>query len=142
MSQSNTHEGDLLLPVGEDLSTYEDVLVAIYNSAGLPSVERPLANNDYAIFVLIYGASPGNKATVRPLSENRSVRVVANGAGNPGDLLVLADGVTTPANRGQVRSKATLATGSGAYRLVGIAEEAFVTGQLVKLRPTFGSITV
>jgi hypothetical protein len=132
MSQSNTHEGDILLPVGEDLSTYADVLVALYNSSGQPSVTRPVANNDYAIFVLVYGASPGN----------REVRVVANGAGNPGDLLVLADGVTTPANRGQVRSKTTLTTGSGAYRLVGIAEEAFVTGQLVKMRPTFGSITV
>jgi hypothetical protein len=142
MSQSNTHEGDVLLPVGEDLSTYADVLVALYNSSGQPSVTRPVANNDYAIFVLIYGASPGNKATVRPLDPIREVRVVANGAGNPGDLLVLADGVTTPANRGQVRSKSTLTGGSGAYRLVGIAEEAFVTGQLVKMRPTFGSITV
>jgi hypothetical protein len=142
MSQSNTHEGDLLLPVGEDLSTYADVLVALYNSSGQPSVTRPAANNDYAVYVLIYGASPGNKATVRPLSENRQVRVVANGAGNPGDLLVLADGVTTPANKGQVRSKSTLTTGSGTYRLVGIAEESFVTGQLVKMRPTFGTITV
>jgi hypothetical protein len=142
MSQSNTIEGDLLISVGEDLSAYEDVLVALYNSSGQPVVTRPVANNDYAIYVLIYGASPGNKATVRPLNPNRSVRAVANGAGNPGDLLVLADGVTTPANRGQVRSKATLTAGSGAYRLVGIAEEAFVTGQLVKMRPTFGSITV
>jgi hypothetical protein len=142
MSQSNTHEGDILLPVGEDLSSYSDVLVAIYNASCQPSVTRPVANNDYAIFVLVYGATPGNKATVRPLSENREVRVVANGAGNPGDLLVLADGVTTPANRGQVRSKSTLAAGSGTYRLVGIAEEAFVTGQLVKMRPTSGSITV
>ncbi len=142
MSQSNTHEGDLLLPVGEDLSAYADVLVAIYNSSGQPSVTRPVANNDFAIFVLIYGATPGNKATVRPLQPNRSVRVTASGAGNPGDLLVLADGVTTPASRGQVRSKATLTAGSGTYRLVGIAEEAFVTGQLVRMRPTFGTVTV
>ena len=142
MSQSNTHEGDILLPVGEDLSTYSDVLVAIYNASGAPSVTRPVANNDYAIFVLVYGATPGNKATVRPLYPNREIRVVANGGGLPGDLLVLADGVTTPANRGQVRSKSTLTAGSGTYRLVGIAEEAFVTGQLVKMRPTFGTVTV
>ena len=62
---------------------------------------RPVANNDYAIYVLIYGASPGNKATVRPLAENRQVRVTAKGTGNPGDLLVLADGVTTAADKGQ-----------------------------------------
>jgi hypothetical protein len=142
MSQSNTHEGDLLLSAGEDLSTYADVLVALYNSSGLPVVTRPAANNDYAAYLLIFGATPNGHATVRPLSPQRSVRVIAKGAGNPGDLLVLADGVTTAADKGKVRSKSTLTTGSGTYRLVGIAEEAFVDGQLVKMRPTFGSITV
>jgi hypothetical protein len=142
MSQSNTQEGDILLAAGEDLSTYADVLVALYNSSGLPVVTRPAANNDYAIFVLIYGATPNGNATVRPMQPNRSVRVVAKAAGNPGDLLVLADGVTTAADKGKVRSKSTLTAGSGVYRLVGIAEEAFVDGQLVKMRPTFGSITV
>jgi len=142
MSQSNTQEGDILLAAGEDLSTYADVLVALYNSSNLPVVTRPVANNDYAVYVLVYGATPGGNAQVRPLNPNRSVRVLASGAGNPGDLLVLADGVTTAANRGMVRSKSTLTAGSGAYRLVGIAEEAFITGQLVKMRPTSGSITV
>ena len=142
MSQSNTHEGDILLPVGEDLSTYSDVLVAIYNASGQPSVSRPAANNDYAVFVLVYGAAPGAKATVRPLYPNREVRVVAKGGGLPGDLLVLADGVTTAADKGKVRSKSALTGGSGTYRLVGIAQEAFVDGQLVKMRPTFGTVTV
>jgi hypothetical protein len=142
MSQSNTQEGDVLLSAGEDLSNYADVLVALYNSSGLPVVTRPVANNDYAVFVLLYGATPGGNATVRPLNSGRSVRVVANGAGNPGDLLVLADGVSTAASRGQVRSKATLTTGAGTFRLVGIAEEAFVNGQLVKMRPTSGTVTV
>ncbi len=118
------------------------MLVALYNSSGLPVVTRPAANNDYAAYLLIFGATPNGNATVRPLSPQRSVRVVAKGAGNPGDLLVLADGVTTAADKGKVRSKSALTTGSGAYRLVGIAEEAFVDGQLVKMRPTFGSITV
>ena len=142
MSQSNTHDGDLLLSAGEDLSTYADVLVAPYNSSGLLVVTRPAANNDYALYVLVYGAPPTGKATVRPLDPNRTVRVTAKGAGNPGDLLVLADGVTTAADRGKVRSKAGLTTGSGTYRLVGVAEEAFVDGQLVRMRATFGSVTV
>jgi hypothetical protein len=142
MSQSNTIEGDLLLTTGEDLSTYADVLVAPYNSSGTLVVKRPVANNDYAVYVLVYGAVPGGKATVRPLHPNRTVRLVAKGAGNPGDLLVLADGVTTAADKGKVRSVAGLTTGSGAYRLVGIAEEAFVDGQLVRTRPTFGAVTV
>ncbi len=139
MSQSNTIEGDLLLTTGEDLSTYADVLVAPYNSTGQLVVTRPAANNDYAVYVLVYGAASGGKATVRPLSPTRTVRVVAKGAGNPGDLLSLADGVTTAADKGKARK---VPSTSGTYRLVGIAEEAFVDGQLVRMRPTFGSVTV
>ena len=142
MSQSNTHDGDILVTANEDLSTSADVLVAPYNSAGQLVVTRPVANNDYAVYVLIYGATSGGKATVRPLNPNRTVRVTAKGTGNPGDLLVLADGVTTEADRGKVRSKSSLTTGSGTYRVVGVAEELFVDGQLVRMRPTFGSVTV
>jgi hypothetical protein len=142
MSQSNTQEGDLLLTAGEDLSTYADILVAPYNSSSLLVVTRPAANNDYAVYVLVYGAPLAGKATVRPLNSNRTVRVTAKGSGSPGDLLVLADGVTTAADKGKVRSKAGLTTGAGTFRLVGIAEEAFVDGQLVRMRPTFGTVTV
>jgi hypothetical protein len=142
MSQSNTQEGDLLITANEDLSTYADVLVAPYSSGGLLVVTRPVANNDYAVYVLLYGAPPGAQATVRPLNPNRTSRVTAKGTGNPGDLLVLADGVTVPADAGKVRSKAGLTTGSGTYRVVGIAEEAFIDGQLVRTRPTFGTVTV
>ncbi len=139
MSQSNTHEGDILITANEDLSSYADVLVAPYNSSGSLVVTRPAANNDYAIYVLVYGATSGGKATVRPLNPNRTVRVVAKGTGNPGDPLVLADGVTTAADKGKVRK---LPATTGTYRLVAIAEEAFVDGQLVRMRPTFGSVTV
>jgi hypothetical protein len=139
MSQSNTHEGDILITANEDLSTYADVLVAPYNSGGQLVVTRPAANNDAAIYVLLYGAPLGGKATVRPLNPNRTVRVTAKGTGNPGDLLVLADGVTTPADAGKVRKAPST---SGTYRVVGIAEEAFVDGQLVLTRPTFGTVTV
>jgi hypothetical protein len=142
MSQSNTQEGDLLLTAGEDLSTYADVLVAPYNSAGLLVVTRPASNNDYALYVLVYGAPPAGKATVRPMSPNRTVRITAKGAGNPGDLLVLADGVANAADKGKVRSVSGLTAGSGTYRIVGVAEELFVDGQLVRTRPTFGTVTV
>lgn len=138
MSQSNTHEGDLLITANEDLSALADVLVAPYNSSGQLVVTRPAANNDYAVYVLVYGVTSGGKATVRPLNPNRTVRVVAKGTGNPGDLLVLADGVTTAADKGKVRKP----TAAGTYRLVGIAEEAFVDGQLVRMRPTSGSLTI
>jgi len=138
MSQSNTHEGDLLITANEDLSAFADVLVAPYNSSGQLVVTRPAANNDYALYVLVYGAPSGGKATVRPLNPNRTVRVVAKGSGNSGDLLALADGVTTAADKGKVRKP----TASGTYRIVGVAEETFVDGQLVKMRPTFGSLTI
>ena len=139
MSQSNTHDGDILVTANEDLSTYADVLVAPYNSAGQLVVTRPAANNDYAVYVLVYGAPVGGKATVRPMDPNRTVRVTAKGTGNPGDLLVLADGVTTAADKGKVRK---VPATTGTYRIVGVAEEAFVDGQLVRVRPTFGSVTV
>jgi hypothetical protein len=138
MSQSNTHEGDFLVTANEDLSALADVLVVPYNSSGQLVVTRPAANNDYALYVLVYGAPVGGKATVRPLNPNRTVRVVAKGSGNPGDLLALADGVTTAADKGKVRKPTT----TGTYRLVGVAEEAFVDGQLVKMRPTNGSLTI
>ena len=142
MSQSNTQEGDFLVTTYQNLSTYADVLVAPYNSGGSLVTTRPVANNDPAIYVLLYGAPSGGQATVRPLNPNRTVRIVAKGTGNPGDLLVLADGVTVPADAGKVRSKASLTAGSGTYRVVGIAEEAFIDGQLVRTRPTFGTVTV
>jgi hypothetical protein len=139
MSQSNTHEGDILITANEDLSALADVLVVPYNSSGALVVTRPAANNDYAVYVLVYGAPSGGKATVRPLNPDRTVRVVAKGTGNPGDALVLADGVTTAADKGKVRK---VPVASGTYRVVGVAEEAFVDGQLVRMRPTFGSVTV
>ncbi len=139
MSQSNTHDGDILVTANEDLSTYADVLVAPYNNAGQLVVTRPAANNDAAVYVLVYGAPIGGKATVRPLDPNRTVRVTAKGTGNPGDLLSLADGVTTAADKGKVRK---VPATSGTYRIIGVAEEAFVDGQLVRVRPTFGSVTV
>jgi hypothetical protein len=139
MSQSNTHEGDILITANEDLSSYADVLVAPYNSSGQLVVTRPAANNDYAVYVLVYGAPSGGKATVRPLNPNRTVRVTAKGAGNPGDLLSLADGVTTAADKGKVRK---VPATTGTYRVVGVAEEAFVDGQLVRMRPTSGSVTI
>jgi len=142
MSQSNTQEGDFLVTTNQNLSTYADVLVAPYNNGGTLVVTLPVANNDPAIYVLLYGAPSGAQATVRPLNPNRTVRIVAKGTGNPGDLLVLADGVTVPADAGKVRSKASLTAGSGTYRVVGIAEEAFIDGQLVRTRPTFGTVTV
>ena len=138
MSQSNTHEGDFLVTANEDLSALADVLVVPYNNAGQLVVTRPAANNDYALYVLVYGAPVGGKATVRPMQPNRTVRIVAKGSGNPGDPLVLADGVTTAADKGKVRKPTT----TGTYRLVAIAEEAFVDGQLVKARPTFGTVTI
>jgi len=131
-----------MIVANEDLSQLADVLVAPYNNGGELVVTRPAANNDPAVYLLIYGATTGLPATVRPMSPNRSVRIVAKGTGNPGDLLVLADGVSVAADKGKVRSKASLTAGSGTYRLVAIAEEAFVDGQLVKSRPTFGTVAV
>ena len=66
MSQSNTKEGDLLIAANEDLSLLADVLVAPYNSAGQLVVTRPAANNDPAVYLLVYGAAAGSPAGFSP----------------------------------------------------------------------------
>ena len=58
---------------------------------------------------------------------------------NPGDQLVLAD-VATPADKGKVR---VLPATAGTYRVLGIAEQVGVDGQLVLFRPVMiGNVTV
>ena len=79
MSQSNTQEGDFLITANQNLSTYADVLVAPYNSGGQLVVTLPVANNDPAVYVLLYGAPTGAQATVRPLNPNRTVRLGLSG---------------------------------------------------------------
>ncbi len=139
MSQSNTRVGDFRVLAGESLTGMEGRLVKLTHDTGVPEVQLPAANSDYALYVLLEGAADAALCSVRPIEAGRTVRVTLKGTCNPGDVLVLAD-VTTAADKGKVR---VLPATAGTYRGLGIAEEAGVDGQLVLIRPALiGNITV
>ena len=139
MSQSNTRVGDFAVVTGADLTGMQDRLVVLGNNAGVPVVNLPAANADPAVFLLLEAGVAGVAVAVRPLDGSRNARVVLKGTCNPGDLLVLAD-VATAADKGKVR---VLPATAGTYRVLGIAEQAGVDGQLVLVRPAvLGTVTV
>ena len=139
MSQSNTRIGDFSVAAGADLTGMQDRLVVLGNNAGVPVVNLPAANADPAVYLLLEAGAAGVAVAVRPLDGSRNARVVLKGACNPGDLLVLAD-VATAADKGKVR---VLPATAGTYRVLGIAEQVGVDGQLVLVRPAvLGNVTV
>ena len=138
MSQSNIKQGDFVIPAGEDLTGKEDHLVVMNHASGIPEVKLPTHASDYAFYVLLEGAADESNVSIRPLEPGRSFRLKLSGACNPGDSLVLADVSTNP---GQVRA---LPTGTpGTYRVLAVAEQAGVDGQLVLCRGAYvGNVTV
>lgn len=132
MSQANTKEGDIRPLAGEDLLC-ADVLLFGCDLDGEFAVRRPTHPRDLVLFVLLYGERKGENVTVRPLSTDRSVRVVAKGKGRPGEVLrIECDGT------GRVVANQD-ANWDWQGSIVGVAEEAFVDGQTVKMRPTMRS---
>lgn len=138
MSQSNTRQGDIVLPANEDLTDMEGRLVMIVDDSDVAKFALPNAITDLALFVLIDGGDEDEDVAARPLSPDRSVRLRLNGTCSPGDVLVLeAPGGT---NDGKARNLPTVA---GTYRGLAIAEEVGVDEQLVLSRPAMiGNITV
>lgn len=87
------------------------------------------ANDAGALFVALNSASAGEPVDCLPLSPERNVRIKAgtvSGTQNAGVAVYLA---AAPAADGRVNEVATSAT------KIGYAEETFVTGQLVLIRP-------
>jgi hypothetical protein len=139
MSQSNTRVGDFRVLAGESLVGMEGRLAKLTHDAGVPEVQLPAANSDYALYVVLEGGVDAALVSVRPIEVGRTVRVTLKGNCNPGDVLVLAD-VATAADKGKVR---VLPATAGTYRGLGIAEQVGVDGQLVLIRPALiGNITV
>ena len=139
MSQSNTRAGDIRVLAGEGLSGLEGRLVKLTHDGGVAEVTLPAANGDYALYVLVEGGADAALVSVRPVQADRNVRVALKGTCNPGDALVLAD-TATAGDRGKVRA---LPSAAGTYRVLGIAEEAGVDGQLVLVRPAMlGNVAV
>lgn len=135
--QSNTREGPLPIVAGESLVDKSGYLVKLVNDTGVLKALLPTANTDVCLFVVEDEAANAATAAVRPIYGNSNVRIKAKGTGNPGDLLVLAD-VGTAADKGKVRAAtATMATSF----VVGYAEETFVDGQFVRVRPAIGVVS-
>ena len=116
MSQSNTRVGDFRVLAGEDLTGKEGCLVKMGHDSGVPEVTLPAANSDLAVYVLIEDGADGRLVSVRPVQQDRNVRLILKGTCNPGDVMVLAD-VATAADKGKVRA---LPVAAGTYRGLGI----------------------
>ena len=138
MSQSNTQQGQIVLPAAVDLSGKEGLLVKIHNATNIAQFALPTADTDLALYVLTDGDAAGKNVAALPLSSDRNVRLRLKGTCAPGDVLVLAD--SSGEDAGKVRA---LPTAAGTYRGLAIAEEAGIDQQLVKARPAMiGTLTV
>ena len=138
MSQTNTRQGDIVLPANEDLTDMEGRLVMIADDSDVAEFALPDAITDLALFVLTDAGDEDEDVSARPLSPDRSVRLLLNGTCAPGDVLVLA--VPNGTDDGKVRK---LPTAAGTYRGIAIAEEVGEDEQLVLARPAMiGNITV
>lgn len=134
---SERKEGLISFPAYEDLSDYEGYLVKLVNDSGTPKVARPTANTDVCPFVVRNGNTAGELVDLEPLTAWTQVQVKAKGTGSPGDAVILAD-IGTAADKGKVRAK----TGNDPFVAHGIAEEAWVDGQMVKVRPVMYTSTL
>ena len=128
--QSNTVAGVFPAVASGDLTDKEGYLVTPTGSmSGLyPIMALVASTTAKPIYVLEDGATNGGQINVRPLDQNRQVRVKLSGSVTVGALLNAAS--TGKAIYG----------GAASDTIIGYAEESGVDGQLVKVRPIqFGS---
>lgn len=127
VTQSNTRPGPLPIVSDGDLTDKEGYLATL----GADGVALPEEVNTLCPFVIDDGGADEEPSTVIPLDAGQNVRIVAKGTGSKGDVLVLAD-PGTAADKGKVRA---IPDAAGEYFSAGVAEEDFVDGQLVQVRP-------
>ena len=125
-NQSNTQAGPRPYLSGEDLTGKEGHL-AVMTATGL---QLPSAATDRAIYLILEGGANGEESTAVALDSGRNFRVFADGTGDKGAELSIS---VASGKAGQVRDFDAQTTGD--HRIVAIAEEDFVDGQLVLLRP-------
>lgn len=136
--QVNLAPGSFHAKAASDLTGMRSRLAVLTDDGGEAAFDLPGNNDDVALYLLNDGVAQGQQVNASPLVPDEPVRVPAEGAGNPGDVLVLAD-VGTAEDKGKVRA---IPAGAGTYFSPGIAEEAFVDGQHVKFRPFPRLVTV
>ena len=147
-TQSNTKRGTRDFVAAAGLASKEGLLVVGYSNAGVATVRLPNATTDAPQYVLVDDGLPQNPSAdpggqfvqVLPLDPEQNIRIKAYGAGTAGTVLVMA---SPTANAGAQAGMVTaLPAGAAKYAKIGVAEEDFVDGQLVLLRPDLGSVIV
>jgi|GEM_PF-628344 len=129
--QSNTRIGPIVVNSAEDLTASNAHLVKLADGGSVAEAVLPTSVADLALYVVGDGGIEDEDSHIIPLEPGRQVRIRVKGTGNAGDVLVLAD-PSTAVDKGKLR---TLPVTAGTYFSAGIAEEDFVDGQLVKIRP-------
>ena len=131
--QSDTKEGAITLKANADLTGKENRLVKIINASGVAQFSLPAAVSDLALFVLMSGDVAANDNWGECPFSKENFRAKLHGTCNPGDTLILSDPVASSGvNAGAVEALA--AQSAGTYFSPGVAEEAGVDGQNVKIR--------
>lgn len=126
-TQSDTKVGQLPLICGEALTDKEGYLCKLGSTGAL----LPTSIDELAPYLCVAGEAADANGQFQPFTGERNHRVFAKGAGSKGDQLVLAD-PSTPADKGKLR---VLPEAADTYLVLAIAEEDFVDGQSVKVRP-------
>lgn len=129
-AQTNTKRGSRPINSGEALTDMEARLVMLADGGSVEEVVLPNAVTDICPFVVTEGAAEDKNSTVLPLVGDQQIRILAKGTGSAGDILVLA--AIAGGDDGKVRA---IPATAGQYFSPGIAEEDFVDGQFVLVRP-------
>jgi hypothetical protein len=130
VTQSNTQQGALPFPCGEDLAGKSGYLVkGARNAGGKFAPILPTAIGDIPLFIVDEENTLGKDGTFIPLIPGEQRRIRLNGTCQAGDRLTLAAIAGTDA--GKLRKQPTAA---GTYHLVAIAEEDGVDEQLILTR--------
>lgn len=126
--QSNTQEGVLNALADTNLAAAiaagTDIRGKLVKQTAGGKVEIPTAVTDVTPFI-VEDVLDSTNVTVRPLHGNRNVRIPATGTGNSGDPVY-----SDSAAYGSIKKYTT-----GAAYVIGYAEENWVAGQLLLVRP-------
>lgn len=130
-NQANRQRGVIVLASNSNLTGKEGKLVKIVSNAGGPGLfDLPSAAADEALFVLTNGKlNAGDPCEAEPLFGEQGVRITATGSGVAGARVI-----HDTAAYGSVKTDP--ATSGTLVFSPGIAEEDWVAGQALLIRPS------
>jgi hypothetical protein len=135
-TQSNTHQGQIEVIAGDNLTGKEGYLVKVVDNAGTLNAYLPAAVTDEALFIVGEGAVAGALATLIPLVAGNQYRAYLG-------ITTIVGGDKIVAYGGGAAGQAMEYAGSGAAFIVGCAEEVGNTlGAFTKFRAVLSHLTV